>query len=102
MDDIPVYIETASTNPTNPGNSIGIRTSNYKYFRSRTDKEKIYLFDLINDPLEKNNIANTRLDLVERMEKILESMLNSDDTSNEKESLKKLISKKRSDLNLQE
>ena len=102
MDDIPVYIETASTNPINPGNSIGIRTSNYKYFRSRTNKEKLYLFDLINDPLEKNNIANTRLDLVERMEKILESMLNSDATLNEKESLKKLISKKRSDFNLQE
>lgn len=102
MDDIPVYIETASTNPINFGNSIGIRTSDYKYFRSRTDKEKLYLFDLINDPLEKNNIAITRLDLVEQMEKILESMLNNDATLNEKESLKKLISKKRSDLNLQE
>lgn len=102
MDDVPVYIETASTNPTNPGTSIGIRTSNYKYFRSRTGKEKLYLFDLINDPLEKNNIANTRLDLVERMEKILASILNSDATLNEKESLKKLISKKRSNLNLQE
>ena len=101
VNDIPVYIETASTNPANLGNSVGIRTSNYKYFRSRTDKEKSYLFDLINDPLEKVNIANARLDLVEYMEQILQNMLNGI-TLNEKESIKKRISEKRSSLSLQE
>ena len=37
--------------------SEGIRTKNYKYFRYRDHPEHEELYDLKNDPLEKNNLA---------------------------------------------
>ena len=53
-------------------NTIGVRTSKYKYFRKIDSKnENISLFDLEKDPLEEKNIADLNKDIVSTMEKIL-------------------------------
>lgn len=57
--------------------TIGVRTSNFKYFRDRTDEKKdIHLFDLHNDPLEENNICEVRTDVVAEMELQLATIQN--------------------------
>ena len=50
-------------------NTIGIRTSKYKYFRDRFDDSKnIHLFDIENDPLEEINIFENNQTIVNSME----------------------------------
>ena len=52
--------------------TIGIRTSKFKYFRDRDDLTKrVHLFNLIEDKFEENNIASSRPDIVEKMEKFI-------------------------------
>ena len=69
----PAYIETGSSNSKILGKLIGIRTSNYKYLRSRDQKiETIILYDLKNDENETKNIASSNPKIVEKMEKMLE------------------------------
>jgi arylsulfatase A-like enzyme len=66
-----VYLENTifETDTKNPEPCTGLRTSRYKYFRSLTNpKEKIHLFDLEQDPLEKTNIAATNLKIVAKLE----------------------------------
>lgn len=71
----PAYIETGSRDPKKLGNIIGIRTANYKYLRSRHDPmEHVSLFDLRTDPFEKNNIAQTQKEIVQKMESTLENI----------------------------
>ena len=51
------------------GPLVGIRTPNFKYFRNFQDPKKdVHLYDLKNDPLEDNNIADKRSDIVKEME----------------------------------
>jgi len=54
----------------------GIRTSKYKYFRKLDDpNQNVHLFDLENDPLEEQNIATTKPDVVEKMEKTMNQII---------------------------
>ena len=54
---------------------VGIRTQNFKYFRNAQDPKKdVHLYDLKNDPLEDNNIANERPDIVKEMELNIEKI----------------------------
>lgn len=72
VDEIPAFIENASKDPKRLGNIIGIRSSTYKYFRSRNDPHyRISLYDLTKDPFEQNNIAEIKKDKVLEMEKLL-------------------------------
>ena len=73
----PVYMETASISKESLlGKVVGIRTSEYKYFRSRkSPKENVHLYDLQNDPLEENNLANITPEIVKNMESILLNFL---------------------------
>lgn len=73
----PIYLETASIEIDDVlGKMVGIRTSEYKYFRSRkSPKEKIHLYDLKNDPFEENNLAKINVELVKQMELILSNFL---------------------------
>ena len=58
-------------------NTIGVRTSKYKYFRNIDNKfEDMALFDLENDPLEEENIVESNKDVVSTMEEILKQKLN--------------------------
>ena len=53
------YIESIPTIDKELGDSIGVRTTDYKYFRSRKNSnENLHLYNLILDPKETNNIAN--------------------------------------------
>jgi len=69
----PIYIESASVIPSELiGNVVGIRTSEFKYFRSRKNpKENIHLYDLKNDPLEEINLIKTNSKIAQKMESIL-------------------------------
>ena len=77
LEELPAYIETATNSvKTQTDNSIGIRTSKFKYFRDRNDPTKnVHLYDLKNDPLEEKNIADGRKDMIEEMEKYLVEIL---------------------------
>ncbi len=76
QNELPAYIETGSTKPKTLGKSIGIRTSSHKYFRNRLDnKSDVYLFDLINDPNELENIASKNPDIISKYEKTLEKIM---------------------------
>lgn len=78
LDETPAYIETGARNfkttknPILTGKILGVRTSKYKYWRSRVNpQENVTLFDLQNDPDEENNIAHSNPELIESMEQIL-------------------------------
>ena len=72
-----IYLETASILKDEPlGKMVGVRTSEYKYFRSRkSSNEKIHLYDLKNDPTEENNLASINHEMVREMELILSNFL---------------------------
>ena len=72
FDEIPAYIESVADMNHVLGDAIGIRTSKYKYYHSREDpKKNIFLFNLITDPNEKNNLANENPELIKKFEKTL-------------------------------
>ena len=74
IEEKPMYLRTRPYIDPKPDerDSVGIRTSNYKYFRSAYDaKENVHLYDLKNDPYENNNIAETNKELVTEFEKLL-------------------------------
>ena len=77
MNEVPVLIESISTSPkSNTANSIGLRTSQHKYFRDRNRSTKnVHLYDLIKDPLEERNLADKLPDVVKKMESILNEIL---------------------------
>lgn len=104
LEELPVYIESASTDPNTLGLMTGVRTSHYKYFRSRNNpNEKLSLYDLLNDPMEKTNIAYNHQTIVKNMEELLQNMIVKNSTqTKEKDSLKKIIAKKKAKLSLQE
>ena len=96
----PAYIESGSATAKKLGKAIGIRTSNYKYLRSRRDSTKnITLYDLKNDPNETENIASLNPQIVKKMEKILQKITNDsteyNTVSNTKDESKKIESELR-------
>ena len=80
FDEVPAYMETATNSiKTQSNNTIGIRTSEYKYFRDRNEKTKnVHLYDLKNDPLEEYNISEKYEDIIKKMESILVGILQGD------------------------
>ena len=89
IEEKPIYLRTRPYLDPKPNerDSVGIRTSSYKYFRSTYNaKENVHLYDLENDPYENNNIAQSHEQLVARFEnKILE--LQKDSLSEYKEKI---------------
>jgi arylsulfatase A-like enzyme len=75
----PAYIESGSINTKKLGKVIGIRTTNYKYLRSRNDLTKnVTLYDLKNDPDETTNIAHSNEHIVNEMEHTLQKIRSGD------------------------
>ena len=74
IEERPVYIES-DIDSSSKINVIGIRTSKYKYFRNGDSiSTNQHLYDLQNDILEENNIAEKNPNLVREMETILHKM----------------------------
>jgi len=60
-------------------NTIGVRTSKFKYFRNINDEKKdVTLYDLSKDPLEEENIQESKKEIVFEMENILKENLSRD------------------------
>ena len=67
VDILSVYLENTifETDTKNPEPCVGLRTSQYKYFRLLSNpNEKIHLFDIVNDPLEKHNIFSKNPEII--------------------------------------
>ncbi len=78
FEELPAFIEGAVNAPKFVNkNIIGIRTSDFKYFRDKHDNTiKVHLYDLKNDPLEENNISENNSSIVKKMEEILTKLQN--------------------------
>ncbi len=73
MEEIPIFIQTGDTQEQKDSLMVGIRTSKFKYYRSRKNpKQDVFLYNLEDDPLEKNNIVNLFPKVINSMEGILE------------------------------
>ena len=71
----PAYIESNPLVLQKSNDVIGIRTSDYKYFRDKNNpKKRIHLFDLRKDSFEENNLSLNQ-NLVDKYEKILNSLI---------------------------
>ena len=67
-----VYIESGSRDPKKLGSVIGLRTTKFKYFRSRINSsENKHLYNLITDPFEEKNLIGTLPKIEDEMENIL-------------------------------
>tara|TARA_Y100000590_G_C15735867_1_gene1018517 strand:- start:35 stop:1399 length:1365 start_codon:yes stop_codon:yes gene_type:complete len=76
--EIPAYIESTPLIDMKSNDVIGIRTSNFKYFRDKNyENERVHLYNLLKDPLEENNCALTNKTQVSKMEHILQKILQS-------------------------
>jgi len=64
------FIEsTVNLTKSHDSNLIGLRTSEFKYFRNRSNQlDDIHLYNLKNDPLEENNIHLNNLDIIRKFE----------------------------------
>ena len=100
MDDLPVYIESVPKLDDSVGDTIGIRTSKYKYCRSRKNsKENVTLFDLESDPLETTNLANQHPSKISEMEEYLAEMTGvSENNNNNNELSEQEYTKTRNEL----
>jgi arylsulfatase A-like enzyme len=77
LDDLPAFIESTPYVKLKSNDVMGIRTSKYKYFRDKENsKNRVFLFDLENDPNENNNIAKNSPNIILEMEFILDEILN--------------------------
>jgi len=73
----PAYMENHYNISIKSQDKIGIRTSQFKFFRDIDDPTKlVHLYDLKNDPFENNNIANIKPNITKKMERILQNILN--------------------------
>ena len=71
-DEQPAYIESTPLVQIESNDVVVVRTGNYKYFREHNNIQKnIHLYDLRNDPLEENNLADENQNIVKKMEKLL-------------------------------
>ena len=76
MQENPAYIESTPLVLSNSNDVIGIRTSEFKYFRDANDsKKRVHLFDLKTDPFEDENISSNKPHLVDEFESILQNII---------------------------
>lgn len=90
MENAILWTETKSPEP-----SVGIRTNDYKYFRSLNNPEKNkHLYDLKNDLYEDNNLAESNSNLIQKFEKILFEIVENSKDEIETDTLDKKSEKK--------
>lgn len=74
LEKLPIYMEstTIHTIAEEPIAVVGVRTEEFKYFRSlQNPSENVHLYDLKNDPLENENLVNKMPDKMKEMEELL-------------------------------
>ena len=72
----PAFLETNPLIIRKSDDVIGIRTSEFKYFRHKQISDKnVNLYDLKNDPYENNNLKDERKDVVLDMEKQIQNII---------------------------
>jgi len=74
LEELPAYLQSTEnfSDEKTDTKVIGVRTSNYKYFRDRDDCMKnVHLYDLHSDPLEEKNISANNKSKVNEMERLL-------------------------------
>ncbi len=82
--EIPAIIESMPVLSKPIGDVIGVRTSKYKYFRSRSNsKLNVTLFNLIDDPKELINISSKNPEIIKEMENILKEKVKTSPIINE-------------------
>lgn len=93
IEEVPAYVQSAvNWSEIKNSNVIGIRTSEYKYFRDANNpKKNIHLYNLKNDPLEENNIAQMKQEIVEEMERKLTEIRKNSLPQGEQEELTEAI-----------
>jgi len=80
------YIESNPLVLSESNDVIGIRTSEFKYFRDKNDPQKrVHLYDLKSDPFEDHNIADKSMNLIDKYEKILQNIIKDFDNKNTEE-----------------
>ena len=78
-DELEAYMESNPLIQIKSNDVIGIRTSNYKYFRDVNESTKrVRLYDLVNDPFENINIAERNPEMVKEFEIRLQIILRQD------------------------
>ena len=78
--ELPAYIESNPLIDMESNDVIGIRTSNFKYFRDKNSRNKrVNLYDLSKDPFEENNCASTNKNQVQKLEEILQNLIETPD-----------------------
>lgn len=82
-DELFSYLHTIPYEKPHPSDSVGIRTKKYKYIRSEHSKNDAYLYDVLNDPFENNNIIDEQSQLAKKFEEMIKSVENSKMVSNE-------------------
>jgi arylsulfatase A-like enzyme len=83
MPNYPAYMESGVIQQYKviPKPVIGIRTDNFKYFRSLTNPNNtVNLYDLQNDPFEDHNLAKTNPEKIRDFEQILSDLRNNQDS----------------------
>jgi len=82
LDEYPCYIHTIPHEQLSDNDLVGVRTSNFKYFRhARNSSSNVHLYDLKSDPLENQNISQKNSDKITEMEDILINFLNFESTT---------------------
>jgi arylsulfatase A-like enzyme len=82
VDELPIFLETSPLIQIKSNDTLGIRTSHYKYFRHKNNKNKLaHLYDLTVDPFEENNIIDKHPEIVEEMEQTINDILSSTNKS---------------------
>lgn len=76
-DELIAYFETNPLLTYESKDSVGIRTSDYKFFRDKDNpNSRIHLYDLKNDPYENFNISDENKNLVKKFENQLSNSFN--------------------------
>jgi len=84
ISELPIFLETSPLIQIKSNDTIGIRTSHYKYFRDKNDEKKLRnLYNLINDPFEENNIVDDNPEIVKEMEEMILKFRSSLKSTNE-------------------
>ena len=83
FEDKAIFLHTIPHEQITSDDKIGVRTKKFKYFRTINEPKNLYLYDLVNDPHENNNIASSNPGITQKMENILKNFLENQNSKTE-------------------